>query len=256
MVSISVIHLARTLVFSFLGIASDIWMVKFLKKRNSNVGPGEAQLVPWKSSEEKADITVPVVATVAALVCDFISILTVWFFSSILQENKEYSISIFYLELYLLTTIQMPVVLGLTLRVALKKKPAPKIPHKLNFHGDDESSVVDDDNMDQIQDVPNEVGNQEVDSINNDEHQDDEAAANIDVEVAVEDPNRLNLDDEKESTKKAGVASAELQTKNDLSTDCTESEKTTFGIQSDGEITLEIDDDHSKSKVIFVKSKD
>ena len=231
-------------------------MVKFLKKRNSNVGPGEAQLVPWKSSEEKADITVPVVATVAALVCDFISILTVWFFSSILQENKEYSISIFYLELYLLTTIQMPVVLGLTLRVALKKKPAPKIPHKLNFHGDDESSVVDDDNMNQIQNVPNDVGNQEeVDSINNDEPQDNEAAANIDVEV-VEDPNRLNLDEEKALMKKAGVASVELQTKDDLSTNCTESEETTFGIQSDGEITLEIDDDHSKSKVIFVKSKD
>ena len=231
-------------------------MVKFLKKRNSNVGPGEAQLVPWKSSEEKADITVPVVATVAALVCDFISILTVWFFSSILQENKEYSISLFYLELYLLTTIQMPVVLGLTLRVALKKKPAPKIPHKLNFHGDDESSEVDDDNMNQIQNVPNDVGNQEeVDSINNDEPQDNEAAANIDVEV-VEDPNRLNLDEEKALMKKAGVASVELQTKDDLSTNCTESEETTFGIQSDGEITLEIDDDHSKSKVIFVKSKD
>ena len=45
--------------------------------------------------------------------------------------------------------------------------------------------MVDDDNMNQIQDVPNEVGNQEVDSINNDEHQDDEAAANIDVEVVV-----------------------------------------------------------------------
>ena len=228
-------------------------MVKFLKKRNSNVGPGEAQLVPWKSSEEKADITVPVVATVAALVCDFISILTVWFFSSLLQENREYSTSILYLELYLLTTIQMPVVLGLTLRVALKKKPAPKIPHKLNFHGDDESSVGDE-NMNQIQDVSNEVGNQEdVDSINIDEPQDDEAAADIDVEVVVENP---NLDEEKKATTKVGVEGAEPQARNELPTDCIETEKRTIDIQSGGEIILGIDADHSKSKVVFVKTKD
>ena len=95
----------------------------------------------------------------------------------------------------------MPVVLGLTLRVALKKKPAPKIPHKLNFHGDDESSVGDD-NLNQTQDVSNVVGNQDVDSINDDEPKDDEAAANIDVEVVVENQNPLNLDEEKESMKR------------------------------------------------------
>ena len=233
--------------FSFLGIASDIWMVKFLKKRNSNVGPGEAQLVPWKSSEEKVDVTVPVVATVAALICDFISILTVWFFSSILQENKEYSTSIFYLETYLLTTIQMPVVLGLTLRVALKKKPPPKIPRKLNFHGDDVNSV-DDEIIEEIHDVSNEVDNQEnLEAVNDNEpHSDEAAAVNIDVEVVIDNQRTMSLDEGKELAKKAEVEIADPLSGNDLSND----------VQSDGEIALEIFADHSKSKVIFVHSKD
>ena len=130
---LSVIHLVRVLVVSFTGIAFDVLMIQFLKKRSNSVGPGQAKLVKWKSSNEELSITVPVMATIATLVCDLISIVTIASVGLII--SKGFSRKVFYFECYLLMTLQMPVILGLTLRVA-KKKQAPKVPKTLMFHDD------------------------------------------------------------------------------------------------------------------------
>ena len=130
---LSVIHLVRVLVVSFTGIAFDILMIQFLKKRSNSVGPGQAKLVKWKSSNEELSITVPVMATIATLVCDLISIATIASVGLIISQG--FSRKVFYFECYLLMTLQMPVILGLTLRVA-KKKQAPKVPKTLMFHDD------------------------------------------------------------------------------------------------------------------------
>ena len=130
---LSVIHLVRVLVVSFTGIAFDILMIQFLKKRSNSVGPGQAKLVKWKSSNEELSITVPVMATIATLVCDLISIVTIASVGLII--SKGFSRKVFYFECYLLMTLQMPVILGLTVRAA-KKKQVPKVPKTLMFHDD------------------------------------------------------------------------------------------------------------------------
>ena len=130
---LSVIHLVRVLVVSFTGIAFDILMIQFLKKRSNSVGPGQAKLVKWKSSNEELSITVPVMATIATLVCDLISIATISSVGLIIRQG--FSRKVFYFECYLLMTLQMPVVLGLTLRAA-KRKQVPKVPKTLMFHDD------------------------------------------------------------------------------------------------------------------------
>ena len=54
-----------------IGIVYDVLMIQFLKKPKNVIGPGQAKLVPWKSSNDTSNdnnIIVPASATIVTLV--------------------------------------------------------------------------------------------------------------------------------------------------------------------------------------------
>ena len=60
-----------------IGIGYDTLLIRFLKKRNQSIGPGQVRLVPWKSSNDSGNsdennILVPVSATIISLVGIFV----------------------------------------------------------------------------------------------------------------------------------------------------------------------------------------
>ena len=60
-----------------IGIGYDTLLIRFLKKRNQSIGPGQVRLVPWKSSNDSGNsdennILVPVSATIISLVGVFV----------------------------------------------------------------------------------------------------------------------------------------------------------------------------------------
>ena len=123
-----------------IGIGYDTLLIRFLKKRNQSIGPGQVRLVPWKSSSndsgsDENNILVPVSATIISLVGVFV---TIGIAASVMvrfgDDNPKGKWKSTVLIFNAFMSIRMPVLLGLTIRSAKKKKPAPKIPIGPMFH--------------------------------------------------------------------------------------------------------------------------
>ena len=131
-----------------IGIGYDTLLIRFLKKRNQSIGPGQVRLVPWKSSNDSSgsddnNILVPVSATIISLVSVFVAIGIA--FSVMVRfgnDNPKGKWKSTVLIFNAFMSIRMPVLLGLTIRSAKKKKPAPKIPIGPMFHDDDDSNTL------------------------------------------------------------------------------------------------------------------
>ena len=138
-----------------IGIGYDTLLIRFLKKRNQSIGPGQVRLVPWKSSNDSGNsdennILVPVSATIISLVGIFVIFGIAFSFTQSMirfgdddptyNDNAKGRWKSTVLIFNALMSIRMPVLLGLTIRSAKNKKPAPKIPIGPMFHDDDDSN--------------------------------------------------------------------------------------------------------------------
>ena len=106
-------------------------MIQFLHKRNKRTEPGQAKLVPWKSAGsngDKFDFLVPVSATITSMILGIIGVV---FFTMLMKgHNEDYRETWKYssLSTNMISMIQMPVMIGLTIRAAKHKKPGPVLP--------------------------------------------------------------------------------------------------------------------------------
>ena len=134
-------HFVKILIIVIVGIRYDFLMMNFLKKRNSKNGPGQVRLVPWKSGNEEIDLNVPVSATVSSVIGGIaalgLAICYVKSFQDIDYEAWKY-ISF---GLTLNSSLEMPIMIGLTIRAAKHHKPSPKIPKGPMFHDPDIEST-------------------------------------------------------------------------------------------------------------------
>ena len=162
-----IFHFVKFVAILAIGTTYDCLMIQFLLKREKRTQPqpGQAKLVPWKSggSGDTIDFLVPVSATITSMILGIIGVI---FFTMLMKgHNEDYLETWKYssLSTNLISMIQMPVMIGLTIRVAKHKKPAPVLPKGPMFHeqSDDddghenEEHEMNDVNVDeQVQEVP------------------------------------------------------------------------------------------------------
>ena len=116
-----------------IGVGYDVFLMKFLKKQNKKLGPGQAKLIKWKSTKDQEySFGIPISAAVVSMV-SMVATVGMMFWIVVSFENTDY-MGKAYFECCL--SIQMPLMLALTLKAAKHKKPLPKIPQKPMFHDD------------------------------------------------------------------------------------------------------------------------
>ena len=129
-----IFHFVKVLVIIIIGIRYDFLMMDFLKKRNSKIGPGQVRLVPWKSGNQEIDLLVPVSATVTSVIGGLAALgLAIAYVKSYQDIDYEAWKSVSF-GLTLISSLEMPIMIGLTIRAAKHQKPSPKIPKGPMFH--------------------------------------------------------------------------------------------------------------------------
>ena len=125
------------LLFSMLiGIRYDFLMISFLKKKNSHPEPGQSKLVLWKSGEENYDFMIPTTSTITVTIFEVASLIISSFMTKGIINNQLESWKVAEILLKMCTAMHMPILIGLSIRAAKHKKPAPKIPKGPIFHED------------------------------------------------------------------------------------------------------------------------
>ena len=118
-----------------IGFVYDASLYFFLKKRHQQErGAGQAQLVPWKSSnQEDYKYSIPIGASAIALTTGII----VLGFGTLINVSKR--TLTYYVAFglgYILPSVLLVAMLGLTIRTAWNQKPKPTIPKGPCFHDD------------------------------------------------------------------------------------------------------------------------
>ena len=151
---VHVLMIFKIIGIMIFGVVQDILLVRFLKKENkSSSGPGQAKLVKWKSSKEQDyQFTIPISAGVFSFASSaFLVTMMVWIMEMIgKNEGKSHMKIKTVFETW--TSIQMPIMLSMTIKAAKKKKPLPKIPQKPMFHDENDEEAGNDENKDEDQD--------------------------------------------------------------------------------------------------------
>ena len=150
----------RILLALCIGTIYDVFLIKFLQKKNQSAnGPGQAKLVPWKSSNHgEYDFNVPISATAIAIM---VLIISVAGFTIIFTWNQSQSLFLgLHFMSFALPSILLPLLLAMSIRSIKKTKPLPLIPRGPMFHDNETSSV---DNQEQ---VPQGSQNQELQAEN------------------------------------------------------------------------------------------
>lgn len=125
----------KALIILSIGIAFDVKMILYLKKRNQlqlTSGPAKDQFIPWKTGDvdESHGNIVPIGATVVSLIAAVVgpSVMT------LIVTDKNANPYLFKVAPSLAAYVMLPTMLLLTLRVALKKTQGPQIPTELQFY--------------------------------------------------------------------------------------------------------------------------
>ena len=132
-----IFHMVKGLTIIFVGIFYDWKMIAFLRKNNAHSEPGQAKLVPWKSGEKQYDFMVPVTATIASVITGLVGVSACMVVISGLVQDKSESWKYAAVVINSLCSIQMPVMIFMTIRAAKHKKPGPTIPKGPMFHETD-----------------------------------------------------------------------------------------------------------------------
>ena len=176
---LGMVRLAKGFIIVFVGMTYDYLMIGFLRKRNATKEPGQAKLVPWKSGDQEYDFMVPISATITSALSGILGFVILVINVKARQDDVlevwKYNSFIF----SMLCSIQMPIMIGLTIRAAKHKKPAPVIPKGPQFH-----------------EPASDVGNDAIDISENQVHEleDRNHAQDVeDVSLAVFQPIRSNV---------------------------------------------------------------
>ena len=129
-------NLLKVLFSMFAGIRYDILMIDFLKKKNTHPEPGQAKLVPLKSGGDNYDFVIPTSATITTAVSWLAGLIASSLMTKGILENQSESWKVSETILSICSGIQMPILIGLSIRAARHKKPAPQFPKGPMFHED------------------------------------------------------------------------------------------------------------------------
>ena len=121
-------HVSKTLIIIIFGIIYDIFIMKFLKKRNALNEPGQSKLVMWKSGDQDHDLLVPVSATVTSVIAGISSLGMAFMLVKGYVENDEETWKSMAFSASVMINIDMIVMIGLTIRAAKLRKQKPNIP--------------------------------------------------------------------------------------------------------------------------------
>ena len=110
------------------GLIFELFMINFLRKRRAQIMPGQVQLIPWKSEyKNENDITVPLHATLVSLFGLIANnILAIITSVGLSQRELQWQLLLSFGNFWV--SIQMPLILCLTIRAAKKKKKPPILP--------------------------------------------------------------------------------------------------------------------------------
>ena len=130
-------HTMKAVVIVSVGIYYDRKMIKFLRKKNTQIEPGQAKLVPWKSGGVQYDFMIPVAATITSVISGIAGIsLGLVVFGSLIEDRSErWKYTAVFIQS--ISSIQMPVMILMTVRAAKHKKPGPAIPRGPMYHETD-----------------------------------------------------------------------------------------------------------------------
>ena len=122
-------------------------MMRFLRKRNQKHGIGQSRLIPWKSGGQEYDLLIPMSATITSFITSIVGLVV---FILVLNgfSNEQYGLTKWVsLVFNIFCSIQMPIMIGLTIRAAKHKKRAPVIPKGPLYHEplENKVSVVEED---------------------------------------------------------------------------------------------------------------
>ena len=92
----------------------DILLITFLKKRKQSQGqgPGQARLVPWKSSNDDFTVKVPVRATIASSITLVIALIVTYGCVISIMENDTSAWKILMFTGCMVTSTQVPILIG------------------------------------------------------------------------------------------------------------------------------------------------
>ena len=82
------------------------------RKTTQGQGPGHAQLVPWKSSNDEITIKVPVSATIASSIMLLSAMIVLYGVISFMQEDDKTAWKTLMLTGCMVTSTQVPVLIG------------------------------------------------------------------------------------------------------------------------------------------------
>ena len=118
-----------------IGFFYDVSLYMFLKKRQQmEKGAGQAEMIPWKSSnQEEYKYSIPIGASAIALTTGIICLALA---SLVFLSSGNVSYYIAFGIGYILPSILMVAMVGLTIRTAWNQKPKPTIPKGPCFHDD------------------------------------------------------------------------------------------------------------------------
>ena len=159
-------HIAKAFLLMSVVVYYDRKMVLFLRKKNNHIEPGQAKLVPWKSGGVQYDFMVPVVATITTVISGVVGvILGLVVFGSLVEDQFErWKYTAVFIQS--ISTIQMPIMILLTLRAAKHKRPGPAIPKGPMYHEPDCSVENNEEDGIELQEIAvnenqvNEISNQ------------------------------------------------------------------------------------------------
>ena len=143
---IAYLFLIKLFIQCCVGIFYDIRLIRLLKKRQmQRVGPGEIQIIPWKTSNaSKNSIKVPIRATTTALSCMCIAFVRVTYVNIFFASPIHWTQTL--RTCMAVTGVLMPVLLFLTIRAHKKKKTliVPNYPmyHNDQYLNDEEQSEI------------------------------------------------------------------------------------------------------------------
>ena len=129
------IILTWILIVAVSGVIGDLGLIRFLKAKQNETS--DVQLVPWKvysSNTEQYKATIPVRATLISFLTTTVFIvlfMPLWFW--IFSANRHTIDTIFILWL-IYACLQLPLIIGLTVKLNQKKVAPMQPPQQLTFH--------------------------------------------------------------------------------------------------------------------------
>ena len=131
---ITIFHFVKVITFLTIGIRYDYLMMGFLQKRNQKNGIGQSRLIPWKSGGHEYDLLIPMSATITSFITSIGGLVVFIIVLKGFNNNRFEVLNWLSFGYNIFCCIQMAIMIGMTIRAAKHKKPAPVIPKGPMYH--------------------------------------------------------------------------------------------------------------------------